>query len=81
MTESIDNIQSVAELYEKRNEKTDRIRKTALLPEEEWLSRDRSKESAEDEMIMEIFRAFVKEWEKEKDLELKTGVQSPSSTK
>lgn len=69
MSKSTENIQSIAELYEKRNEKTDKIRKTALLPEEEWLSRDRSKESAEDEMIMEIFRAFVKEWEKEKDLE------------
>ncbi len=66
MTGSIDNIQSVAELYKKREDRIDRIRAIGTLPEEEWLARDRSNETAEDEMILEIFRAFVKEMEKDK---------------
>lgn len=63
------NITSVAELYKKRNDKIDRYAETGLLPEDEWLNRDRTNESAEDEIIMTIFRTFVREWEKDREAE------------
>ena len=69
MNNTADNITSVAELYKKRNDKIDRYVETGLLPEDEWLNRDRTNESAEDEIIMTIFRNFVREWEKDKGAE------------
>jgi len=63
------NIMSVAELYKKRDDKIDRYVKAGSLSEEEWQNRDRTNESAEDEIVMTIFRHFVREWEKDREKE------------
>lgn len=65
MSNTVDNIQSVAELYKKRDKRTDRIIEAGMMSDDEWANRDRTNESAEDEIIMTIFRQYVREMEKD----------------
>ena len=65
MSNTVDNIQSVADLYKKRDKRTDRIIEAGMMSDDEWTNRDRTNESAEDEIIMTIFRQYVREMEKD----------------
>jgi hypothetical protein len=65
MSNTVDNIQSVADLYKKRDKRTDRIIEAGMMSDDEWANRDRTNESAEDEIIMTIFRQYVREMEKD----------------